>query len=89
MSVTEGGFFRNAGVQSVFIPNVSQGRVLVGHSMIGRGGAPTGAGTLARIRVTALQAGTAGLGFDQATLSDRTGLDLPMAASSYSVRVLP
>ncbi len=88
VSVSEGGFFRSAGVQSVFLPSISPGRVLVGHSMIGRGSAPSGAGSLALLRVRALSAGTGTLRFDSATLSDRTGEVHPLSPGTYSVRIL-
>ena len=89
VSVSEGGFFRSAGVQSVFLPSISPGRVLIGHSMIGRGGAPSGSGSLALLRVRALSAGTGTLRFDSATLSDRTGEVHPLSPGTYSVRILP
>jgi general secretion pathway protein D len=87
-SVSEGTYFQAAGAQSIFLPSISSGRVLIGHSMVGRGNAPTGSGTLATVRVRALSAGTGQLRFDSATISDRTNLQHATATTPYSVRIL-
>lgn len=68
---TEGDFFRNAGAASLFLPDVQNGRIIVGHSQFGGSEAVTGQGLLAQIPIEALAPGEVRLYFENVAISDR------------------
>lgn len=89
VSVDEGGFFRSAGINTVWLPNVQPGRVIVGHSQFGRGETPTGSGTLALLTLRALAAGTLDLRFEGLTPRDPINDPLPVRSQDARVTIQP
>ncbi|MEM7248954.1 MAG: hypothetical protein AAF533_26745 [Acidobacteriota bacterium] len=88
-SVTEGSFFSRSGSPSVFIHNEQSGRIIVGHSLMGTGEAPTGEGSLAVIQLRPTAPGPLRLRFDRVSFSDRTRDALQVQASELQVQVSP
>jgi hypothetical protein len=89
-SVTEGDFFRRTGATAMFIPNVSAGRIVIGHSQFGGSQSVTGAGTLAVITFTVLGAGDGSLdlGIERAAPADRGNETLPVSTSGLTHPIL-
>lgn len=89
LRVTEGEFFRSAGVNSMFLPSVQPGRIIIGHSQFGSTSAASGSGVLVRATFRALAAGSLTLGLDNVSLSDRTNDALTTRAVPLTMRLVP
>lgn len=86
---TEGGFFRQAGANSLFLPDVQAGRIIVGHSQFGGSQSVSGTGVLAVIPIEALAPGEAVFALENVAVSDRAADAVPFRIEELRVRITP
>jgi len=89
VSVTEGSFFRTQGANTLFIPEIQPGRVIIGHSQFGGSESVSGSGVLATLTVEGAAPGTVSLAFENAAIFDRVRDRVTFRTEGTSLRVMP
>jgi general secretion pathway protein D len=89
VSVSEGSFFRAQGANTLFIPEIQPGRVIIGHSQFGGSESVSGSGVLATLTVEGVAPGSVSIAFENAAILDRIRDRVPFRTEGTSLRVIP